>query len=236
LQNKSFAKEKIKLKIGWSGYDKVNDREELSMFFNRSKDQLFYQIMMDAIANITEAVQLFRENVETLQEREKYAERIKELESKGDEYTHFLIQELDKTFVTPLDHEDLLKLATHLDDILDGIEACAARFVYMHIDQPTPCLVQFAEILKENARYLQAAFVALQKKDFTTLRRISIEIHSLENEADKIMRASISSLFTEPVDVVKLIKMKEIYERLEDVTDTVEDLMNVMESVVMKYA
>ncbi|MBA4492728.1 DUF47 domain-containing protein [Paenactinomyces guangxiensis] len=206
------------------------------MLFNRSKDQLFYQLMVDATANICEAVQLFRENVETLEEKEKYAERIKELESKGDEYTHLLIKELNQTFVTPLDHEDILKLATNLDDVLDGVEACAARFVYMHVDKSTPYLVKFAEILEECARQLQDSFIALEKRDYATIRKISIEINNLENEGDKLMRESVSTLFEEPVNPVELIKMKEIYERLEDVTDTFEDLMDLMESVVMKYA
>lgn len=206
------------------------------MLFNRSKDRLFYQIMLDATANISEAAQLFRENVETLADKEKYAERIKDLESKGDEYTHLLIKELNQTFVTPLDHEDLLKLISTLDDVLDGIEACAARFVYMHVDKSTPYLVKFAENIESCSRHLQDAFMALEKRDFGSIRKISIEINELENEGDKLMREGVSALFEEPVDPIELIKMKEIYERLEDVTDTFEDLMDVLESVVMKYA
>jgi uncharacterized protein len=206
------------------------------VLFNRSKDRLFYQMMVDATANIIEAVQLFRENVETLEEKERYAEQIKELESKGDEYTHLLIKELNQTFVTPLDHEDILKLAQTLDDVIDGIEACAARFVYMHVDNPTPYLSKFGEIFEKSAVYLQDAFRALEKRDYAGIRKISIEINMLENEADKLMREGISSLFEEPVDLIQLIKMKEIYEKLEDVTDTFEDVMDIMESVVMKYA
>ncbi|TCS92358.1 DUF47 domain-containing protein [Hazenella coriacea] len=206
------------------------------MLFNRKKDQLFYQIMLDATSNIAEAAQLFRENVETLEKKEEYAEKIKDLELVGDDYTHLLIQELNQTFVTPLDHEDILKLASHLDDILDGIEACAARFVYMHVDKSTPFLVMFAENIQNNARYLQDAFIALQKRDYASIRKASIEINNLENEGDKLMREGISSLFQETMDPIELIKMKEIYERLENVTDTFEDLTDLMESVVMKYA
>lgn len=206
------------------------------MLFNRKKDQLFYQMMLDATSNIAEAAQLFRENVETLEEKEMYAEKIKDLELVGDDYTHLLIQELNQTFVTPLDHEDILKLASHLDDILDGIEACAARFVYMHVDKSTPFLVMFAENIQNNARYLQDAFIALEKRDYEAIRKASIEINKLENEGDKLMRDGISSLFQENMDPIELIKMKEIYERLENVTDTFEDLTDLMESVVMKYA
>ncbi|MFC7443306.1 DUF47 domain-containing protein [Laceyella putida] len=206
------------------------------MLFNRSKDRLFFKLMVDATSNIADAVQLFRENVETLEQKESYAERLKELENKGDEYTHQLIKELNHTFVTPLDHEDILKLTYTLDDVLDGVEACAARFVYMQVDKTNSYLIQFGEILEKCARHLHDAFIALEKRDYDLIRKISIEINLLENEGDKLMREGIMELFAEPVDVVHLIKMKEIYERLEDVTDAFEDVMDIMESVVMKYA
>jgi uncharacterized protein len=192
--------------------------------------------MVDAAGNIVEAMQLFRQNVETLEHKEEYAEKLKELESKGDEYTHMLLKELNQTFVTPLDGEDIFQLAVKLDDVLDGIEACASRFVYFHVDKTTPYLMQFAELLEKVAENLQEAFIALEKKDYATIRKISVEINLLENKGDKLMRESVGSLFEDPKDPYELIKMKEIYENLEKVTDTAEDLADVLESVVMKYA
>ncbi|RAL26894.1 DUF47 domain-containing protein [Thermoflavimicrobium daqui] len=206
------------------------------MLFNRSKDQLFLQTMLEITNNIAEAVKLFHENVVTLEEKEKYAEQLKELEKKGDEYTHFLIKELNQTFVTPLDHEDILNLAYYLDDVLDGIEACSARLVYMRVNEPTSYLHQFAEILSKCAKLLQEAFKALDKKDYKTIQSISVEINDLENEGDRLMREGIGQLFKKPTDPIHVITMKEIYERLEYITDSFEDVMNVMESVVMKYA
>lgn len=201
----------------------------------RSKDRLFYQTLIDVTYNIVEAAQLFRENVETLQEKERYAERIKELESKGDDYTHLLIQELNQTFVTPMDREDIYELAAKLDDVMDGLEACAARFCYYHVEQTTPILVRFAELIEKSAQFVQEAFVALEKKDFGTVRKCSIEINAIEDEADSLVRDSISQLFANVKDPIELFKMKEIYETLEKVTDTFEDLTDVLESVVMKY-
>ncbi|SHE71474.1 hypothetical protein SAMN05444392_102489 [Seinonella peptonophila] len=206
------------------------------MFFNRSKDQVFYQILIDATANIVEAVELFRQNVETLTEREKYAEKLKELESKGDEYTHLLITELNRTFVTPLDREDILELGVKLDDVVDGIESCTGRFISLHVEKPTTYLAKFADILVRSAEQLQLAFVALEKKDYEGVRRANIAINSLENDSDNLLLECISELFENPTDLLHLIKMKEIYERLEDVIDTFEDVMDVMESVAMKYA
>ncbi len=207
------------------------------MFFNRSKDRLFYQVLVDATSNIIQASQLFRENIETLAEKEKYAEKIKELESKGDEYTHLLIRELNQTFVTPLDREDILELAVKIDDVLDGIEASAARFVYLHIDHSTPYLVKFGEIIETCAGYLQEAFLALEKRNYAQVRKLSIEINKLENQGDRLMREGISEmLLKKDIDILELIKMKEVYEKLENVTDTFEDLFSVLEGVVMKYA
>ncbi|WP_124728099.1 DUF47 domain-containing protein [Staphylospora marina] len=206
------------------------------MLFNRSKDRLFFQMMQDIVGNIAEAAELFRENMETLSDKVTFAERIKDLETKGDEFTHQLIQELNKTFVTPLDHEDFLKLVFNLDDVLDGIEACAARFVYLHVEQSNPRFVKYAELLKEAAKNLQDAFFALEKRDYEAVRKASMEIQRLESEGDKLTREAIGKLFEEKTDPIDLIRMKEIYEKLESVIDRFEDVMDVMESVVMKYA
>lgn len=206
------------------------------MFFNRSKDQVFYQTLIDATVNIVDAVALFKENVETLSEKEEYAEKLKELESKGDSYTHLVITELNKTFVTPLDREDILELAVKVDDIIDGIESCAARFVSLHVDTPTTYLMKFTEIIEACSEHLQEAFVSLEKRDYESVRNISIKINSLEDEGDQIFLECIKELFEEPKDPIYLIKMKEIYERLEEIIDTFEYLMNVMEGVIMKYA
>ncbi|WP_185956306.1 DUF47 domain-containing protein [Melghirimyces algeriensis] len=206
------------------------------MFFSRSKDSVFYQTLVEAASNIVEATQLFRQNVETLEHKEEYAEKLKELENKGDEYTHILLHELNQTFITPMDREDILQLAVKLDDVLDGVEACASRIVYCHVEKTTPYLMQFAEILERSAEFLQESFIALEKRDFTSIRKHSVEINLLENQADRLMRESVGSLFEEPKDPIELIKMKELYEKLEGVSDTTEDLANVLESVVMKYA
>lgn len=206
------------------------------MLFNRSKDSVFYQTLVEAAGNIVEAMQLFRQNVETLEHKEEYAEKLKDLENKGDEFTHLLVRELNQTFVTPMDREDILQLALKLDDVLDGVEACASRFVYCYVDKTTPYLMQFAEILEKSAEFLLEAFIALEKRDFNSIQKYVVEINLLENQADRLMRESVGSLFEDPKDPIELIKMKEVYEQLEGVTDTAEDLADVLESVVMKYA
>ncbi|MBA4601940.1 DUF47 family protein [Thermoactinomyces sp. AMNI-1] len=205
------------------------------MFKNRgNRKNSYLQIMADITSMITEAAQLFRENVENLEEREKYSKKIKLLESKGDEYTQLLIKQLNKEYFAPMDREDIFHLVTNLDDIMDGIEACAARCVF--IDKSTPSLIKFADILVEICKYLQDAFTSLNNREFEALHRIIIEINSLETEADVLLRETLSSLFADPQDVVSLIKMKDIYERLEKTTDAAEDIADVFESMIIKYA
>lgn len=205
------------------------------MFKNRGKKkQSYFKTMTDITTMIAEAAHLFRENVETLEERETYGKKIKMLESKGDEYTELLITQLNKEYFAPMDREDIFQLVTKLDDIMDGLEACAARCVY--IDESTPALVKFADILVEICKYLQDAFISLNNRKFEALHRISIEINSLETEADVLLRETLSQLFADPQDVVFVIKMKDIYERLEKTTDAAEDIADVFESMIIKYA
>jgi predicted phosphate transport protein (TIGR00153 family) len=201
--------------------------------FGSKGDTFFYQTLIDVTANIVEAIRLFRENVKTLEKKEEYSEQIKALESKGDEYTQLLITELNKAYYTPMDREDILQLAGKLDDVLDGVESCATRIVY--IDKPTNYLIQFGDLLEPLGKHLQDAFICLQKQDFTTLRKLCVEINMLEDEGDRLMRESVGSLFNPPVEVVELIKMKDIYERLERVTDAAEDIANILEGMIIKY-
>lgn len=188
---------------------------------------------MDITSLIVEAAELFRENVENLEQREQYGERIKRLESKGDEFVQLLISQLNKEYFPPMDREDIFQLVAKLDDILDGIEACAERSLY--IEKTTPQLIRFADILVQTAKILQEAFTSLNDRRFEALHKATIEVNSLESEADQLLRDSLSELFFDPKDVVLLIKMKDIYERLEKTTDDAEDIADVFESMIIKY-
>ncbi|WP_232345468.1 DUF47 domain-containing protein [Paenactinomyces guangxiensis] len=121
-----------------------------------------------------------------------------------------------------------------MDDVLDGVESCSTRIVY--IDKPTNYMTQFADLLEPLGKHLKDAFISLQKRDFATIRKLCVEINMLENEGDRLMRESVSSLFNPPVEVVELIKMKDIYERLEKLTDAAEDIADILEGMIIKYA
>ncbi|MDD5285330.1 MAG: DUF47 family protein [Desulfuromonadaceae bacterium] len=160
---------------------------------------------------------------------------IKEIEHQGDALTHSIIIRLNKTFITPLDREDIHALASALDEILDLIDASAQRFVMYRVEKPTIEARELAFIIVRCCHTINSALKYLGKRHDDICEHC-VEINSLENEADKVSREAISRLFDEEKDPVQLIKWKEIYEILERTTDRCEDAANILESVVVKNA
>ncbi len=161
--------------------------------------------------------------------------RIKHLEHEGDQVTHETFALLSKTWITPIDREDIHDLTKQLDDILDLIDAAAARFVLFKIPAPTPELKAMTELIVQSARAIQRAMPLLQDlKNSTAIIAACVEINRLENEADSLNRMAIGRLFENQKDPFVLMKWKEIYEVLETATDACEDAANVLEQIVLK--
>ena len=162
------------------------------------------------------------------------ADEIKEVEHECDTLTHQVYQRLHKTFVTPLDREDIFGLARSLDDVMDAIDATAAIVRLYQIEQVRPDARVLTRIIKDCTVQLVLALQALEKK--TGVAEPAVEINRLENEADRAHQAAVRRLFEEERDPVAIIKWKEILDFLEDATDRCEDVANVLEGVVLKYA
>jgi hypothetical protein len=145
------------------------------------------------------------------------------------------VKKLNKSFVTPLDREDIYALSGALDDILDLIDACSQRFVMYNVEQPTATAKEMAFLILKSCQSLEGA-VALLGSNLEQINRYCVEVNSLENEADRVCREAISRLFDEEKDPIQLIKWKEIYETLEHACDKCEDAVNILESVVLKNA
>ena len=161
--------------------------------------------------------------------------RIKHLEHEGDHVTHQTFALLSRTWITPIDREDIHDLTKALDDILDLIDAGAARFVLFKIPGPTPELKAMTELIVQSARAIQRAMPLLQDlKNSTAIIAACVEINRLENEADALNRMAIGRLFENAKDPFVLMKWKEIYEVLEAATDACEDVANVLEQIVLK--
>jgi predicted phosphate transport protein (TIGR00153 family) len=162
------------------------------------------------------------------------ADEIKEVEHKCDFLTHEIIQRLNRTFVTPIDREDIHELARSLDDVMDAIDATAAIVRLYHIEAVRPDARVLTRIIKDSVDQLVTALQALERK--VGVKEPAVEINRLENEADRAHQAAVRRLFEEERDPIAIIKWKEILDFLEDATDRCEDVANVLEGVVVKHA
>jgi uncharacterized protein len=161
-------------------------------------------------------------------------QKIKEIEHKGDEVTHELFVKLNSTFITPFDREDIHRLASSLDDVLDYVNSAASRLVTYKIIDPPSEAAELATLICRQAEELSKGVGLLEKRD--ALLKHCVEINRLENEADVVVRAAVGRLFDTETDPIRLIKHKELLEVLEMATDKAEDAANVLETVVLKSA
>ena len=163
--------------------------------------------------------------------------RILELEHAADKVTHETVALLHKTFVTPLDREDIHRLISSMDDVLDLIQDVTEALQLYDIQHLTPEAVQLAELLMECCTRMQQAVKQLSKLDDSArILKLCNEIDSLESQADTVMRTAISKLFREESDVRQLIKLETVYQLLEAATDQCEDVANIIEGVVLEHA
>lgn len=160
---------------------------------------------------------------------------IKHLEHEGDQVAHQTFALLSRTWITPIDREDIHDLVKALDDVLDFIDAAASRFVLYKIPSPRPGVKPATEILVQSADAIRRAMGFLgDLKNSAQILELCVEINRLENEADSLNRISIGKLFDAEKDPITLLKWKEIYEVLEEATDRCEDVANVLEQIVLK--
>jgi uncharacterized protein len=162
------------------------------------------------------------------------ADEIKEVEHRCDSLTHAIIDRLNRTFVTPLDREDIHALARSLDDVMDAIDAAASRIRMYRLDQVRFGAREHARIITVSTAEVLAAMQMLEKKRGVVIDH-SIEINRLENEADRMHQEAVRRLFEEEHDPILVMKWKEALDFLEEATDRCEDVANVLEGVVLKY-
>jgi len=162
------------------------------------------------------------------------ADEIKEVEHKCDFLTHEIIQRLNRTFVTPLDREDIHTLSVKLDDVMDAIDAAATVVRLYNIDSVRPGARELARLVLNAVEQVVRAIEALEGK--RGVAECAVEINRLENEADRAHQAAVQSLFRDEKDAIVIIKWKEVLDFLEEATDRCEDVANVLEGVVVKHA
>ena len=192
----------------------------------------FFDLFSRQGALVREGSEMLQELVTKYDNLEDRARKLKDVEHRGDLVTHEIFERLNRTFITPLEREDIHALASGLDDVLDSVEAIGHRFVIFNIKQTTPEAAQLAKIICNCSVQIESAVNNL--KDFKNLMGFTIEINRLENEADAISRQAVAELFSGTHDVMDVLRWKEIYGRLENAADQCEDVANTIETIVIR--
>jgi predicted phosphate transport protein (TIGR00153 family) len=198
--------------------------------FPREED--FFVLFKKQSALVRRGCDMLHEMMERFDDLEGRATRLKDVEHEADIVTHEIFERLNRTFITPLDREDIHRLASGLDDVLDSAEAIASRLVLFNVPRPTPEAVQLTGILALCGTQIEQAVHGL--RDMKNLMAFTIEINRLENEADHISRQVVADLFSGRHDVLDVLRWKELYGRLESATDECEDVANSIEAIVLK--
>jgi hypothetical protein len=203
-------------------------------FFPKTID--FFEIFDRIASNISKAASVFVSLMENFDNVDTMAKEIHELEQDGDVLTHDVMKKLNKTFITPIDREDLHALVSTLDDILDLIWAAADRLTVFKIKESTKEGIKMSKDLLITVEFVHKAIKELKEKNYSHVQEYCIEINKLENRIDRGFRDALGYLFDEIKDPILIIKWKEIYEHLEDASDKCEDVANVLEAIVLKNA
>ncbi len=200
-------------------------------------EEAFFDMFERATKNLVSSVKVFAETIKDFRQLEKGVQQLDELEHEGDIITHEIMDRLNRTFITPIDRDDIHAIAAGIDDVLDLTEEVADRIYLYKLSQPTDYLIQMAQILEQSVLEVAKAITSL--RDLKRPRRIldyAIEINRLENEADMLLKHAMVQLFDSAASPLEVIKWKEVYESLEKAIDKCEDMAVVIESVVVKNA
>ena len=204
------------------------------------RDERFYDYFNQAASNAAEAASLLLDLIEDYSDVKQKVKRLSQVEQRGDEITHQIFNALNRTFVTPLDREDIRNLASTIDDFVDAIEDVAYRMWIYRIDQPSEPARALVQLISAQARNLAEAVPKMERmKDSAELKRLIVAINAQENEADDVFFGALSTLYDGVTDVpalVKAIRWGELYQELEEATDRGEDVANTLEGIMLKNA
>ena len=204
------------------------------------QEERFFDLLNQSAATVCEGANALLDFVENYTDVSRKAGRIKDIEHAGDEITHQIFGALNRTFITPLDREDISELAEALDDVLDWTEEVSRRMYIYKIDQPTELAKRFARVIAEQAAVIETMVPLLvNSKRRATIEKSKAEVHRLENEADDLLVDALGSLYDRATDVPALanaIRWADIYQIMEGATDKAEHVATVIQSIVVKNA
>jgi predicted phosphate transport protein (TIGR00153 family) len=197
----------------------------------------FYDLFEQSAHNLVTGAEVMADLMEHFENVEIKAGRMKELEHVGDGIIHEIVEQLHKTFVTPLDREDITALAQHMDDVMDYMEGATTAMRIYGIQRPRPAACGVADFIRLQTIQVERAVAKLrQRAQLKSVLEHCVEIHRLENEADILFLDAMARLFQEEPSPVEIIKWRDIYDQLEEATDSCERVANVLEGIVLKHA
>jgi uncharacterized protein Yka (UPF0111/DUF47 family) len=196
------------------------------------RDKIYFELFEEAGRNIMRAADLLDQLLNGYPDSKALALEITDCEQEGDRITHDIYDRLNHTFVTPVDREDILALASALDDIVDYTEEVADYLGLYKIEAPMDQAIKLAGVLKQAARQINEAMPRL--RGFRDISPYTVEVNRLENEGDRITREAVASLFDGGIDPMVVIRWKDLFERLEQAIDATEHVANILEGIVIK--
>lgn len=198
--------------------------------------QDFFELFESAARNLHEGARLLKELMEDYNNAEEKTKKIFGVENEGDLITHETIKRLNKTFITPIDREDIHALISRIDDILDLIDGTADRMIVFKVKEPTREAITLSKVIFSTTEAISKAISYLKGKNYGYINDYCIKINQLENEGDRIYRDAVGNLFESEKDPMVVIKWREIYKNMEDAMDRCEDVANILEGIVLKHA
>ena len=197
----------------------------------------FFGYFDQAAAHAVAASKLLLKLTENYGDADPIARQLGEVEHACDDVAHKTMESLNKTFVTPLDREDIHALILRIDDVVDLIDAAAGRMAFFGIKEPTPHAINMAKQIVRGCEKLAVAVAGMRSaKNYEQVMRDCIALHEVENAGDDILHDALTDLFKNTQDPILVIKWKDIYETMEKVTDRLEDVANVMQGVIVKMS
>ncbi len=199
------------------------------------QDKVFYDLLERESDAVLKGAERLEDALKSFDKMEERRREFKDIEHNADEIVHDIYERVNRSFITPIDQEDLTRLASGYDDVLDFMYSVMNRLVLFEINGSTPSMVEFAGIIRASVEHLHAALASMRKLDRAVIEASCIEVDRLENEADALLNETVADLF-ENQEVISILKLKEIYEHLETVTDCCEQVSFVIRDIMIKHS
>lgn len=205
--------------------------------FSSKKEDPFFAALYQIAENLNAASHYADDfRITSIADLKELSVTLKKYETDGDKLIHQLIQILNKSFMTPIEREDILELAVRMDDILDGIEGCIAHFEMFSLTEVDDYMRDFLKYITLSTDEIVAAMKHLLNRKLLNMREHAIVIKDYERKCDEVLRTSIKQLFSHEKDPIRITQFKDIYEQLEEVADYCQNVANAMDTIIMRNA